>query len=65
MSIELSLEDVKKVAFSYGFELEVNSRFVTVFVDTFSIYCMAGNFIVLFYRRKKPLRQHTPLIEDP
>lgn len=55
MSIELSLEDVKKIAFHFGFVMEVNTNFlvyVSVTLQKFSYSCA---LMTLFddHRRKK------------
>lgn len=63
MSIELSLEDVKRVALQYGFQFEV------ILAHIYSIaFCIFdySECIDLFMdcRRKAPLRQPTLQIRD-
>lgn len=68
MSIELSLEDVKEVAFHYGFELEVSFFFFFHYPGQLHV-CMANDwvFAVCFPngRWKRLLKQLTLQTLDP
>ncbi|KAJ0980426.1 hypothetical protein J5N97_008681 [Dioscorea zingiberensis] len=57
MSIELSLEDVKKVAFHYGFELEVENIIETTYTAN-PLSMMQNRYFAAFWTMKKK-QKHT------
>ncbi|KAL4590481.1 hypothetical protein LXL04_003411 [Taraxacum kok-saghyz] len=55
MSVELSLEDVKKVAFNYGFQLEVEKTIETTYSTNPRAMMQKRYFSAFWTMRKKPL----------
>ncbi|KAL4590482.1 hypothetical protein LXL04_003412 [Taraxacum kok-saghyz] len=55
MSVELSLEDVKKVAFNYGFQLEVEKTIETTYTTNPRAMMQNHYFSAFWTMRKKPL----------